>query len=573
VVLDEKVAIDYEFDASRLNESGMRIGVDYDDFGEAGTADYVNQYRYDALGRLTRVTQGESTATGHHAVAEKRVDLTYNKDSQLASITRYAALTATSLVAASTYGYDNRGRLTSLSHKKNSTTFAGYGFSYDDANRLTSLTNSAYANENAAFTYDDRGQLTFEDRGGYPDDRWYDYDQNGNRQAYEIVVGWNNRLERDDFAGYSYLYDAEGNRTLQYDYASYSKYEWDHRNRLVAVVDYDNAGTPYNEADDFVTRRVDYVYDAFNQLIKRTVDGDGNLATPADIDQTFFLYDMGQVALEFHKEGSDNVTAGDLEHRYLWNPAAVDQLLADETVNSLSNAAANDTLWALTDHLGSVRELVDDAGVLQNHKSYDAFGQVMSETNASADTAFGYTGRYLDEATGLQNNLHRWYDASTGRWLSEDPIGFAAGDANLYRYVGNSPTMYVDPTGLVRPPSGPMPPGSGPMLDGKVPGINKIPTDKLKWYLDDIARPKCKEYVDLYEKTGADRYYKDLQNLQKRINNVNRELIKRSFGNAARCVGAGVRYILTRPFVILAPQYLDSDGDGTPDGWDPDTPA
>ncbi len=32
-----------------------------------------------------------------------------------------------------------------------------------------------------------------------------------------------------------------------------------------------------------------------------------------------------------------------------------------------------------------------------------------------------------------------------GRWISEDPIGFGGGDANLYRYVGNESTGYVDP--------------------------------------------------------------------------------------------------------------------------------
>lgn len=41
--------------------------------------------------------------------------------------------------------------------------------------------------------------------------------------------------------------------------------------------------------------------------------------------------------------------------------------------------------------------------------------------------------RPFDPDTGLQNNLNRWYDASVGRWLSEAPIGFAAGDENLYR--------------------------------------------------------------------------------------------------------------------------------------------
>ena len=44
--------------------------------------------------------------------------------------------------------------------------------------------------------------------------------------------------------------------------------------------------------------------------------------------------------------------------------------------------------------------------------------------------------------------MHRWYDAGVGRWLSQDPIGFAAGDANLYRYVGNGVTNWVDPNGL-----------------------------------------------------------------------------------------------------------------------------
>lgn len=40
------------------------------------------------------------------------------------------------------------------------------------------------------------------------------------------------------------------------------------------------------------------------------------------------------------------------------------------------------------------------------------------------------------------------YDPTIGRWTSQDPIGFEAGDANLYRYVGNGPTNGVDPSGL-----------------------------------------------------------------------------------------------------------------------------
>jgi hypothetical protein len=42
------------------------------------------------------------------------------------------------------------------------------------------------------------------------------------------------------------------------------------------------------------------------------------------------------------------------------------------------------------------------------------------------------------------------YDPNTGRWLTEDPIGFVPGDYDLYRYVGNSPTNASDPTGLLK---------------------------------------------------------------------------------------------------------------------------
>jgi uncharacterized protein RhaS with RHS repeats len=40
------------------------------------------------------------------------------------------------------------------------------------------------------------------------------------------------------------------------------------------------------------------------------------------------------------------------------------------------------------------------------------------------------------------------YDPSIGRWMEEDPIGFEAGDANLYRYVENDPANEIDPLGL-----------------------------------------------------------------------------------------------------------------------------
>lgn len=53
----------------------------------------------------------------------------------------------------------------------------------------------------------------------------------------------------------------------------------------------------------------------------------------------------------------------------------------------------------------------------------------------------------MGRALGLQYNRDRMYISSSGRWLSEDPSGFSAGDPNLMRYVGNGPTNGRDPSG------------------------------------------------------------------------------------------------------------------------------
>ena len=89
---------------------------------------------------------------------------------------------------------------------------------------------------------------------------------------------------------------------------------------------------------------------------------------------------------------------------------------------------------------------------IANHKVYEAFGKVFSESGPTVDTIFGYTGRFFDDDTGLQWNTNRWYDPGVGRWLSEDPIGYSAGDPNLHRYVGNSVRDRVDPSRLAERP-------------------------------------------------------------------------------------------------------------------------
>ncbi|WP_040571126.1 RHS repeat-associated core domain-containing protein, partial [Methyloversatilis thermotolerans] len=78
---------------------------------------------------------------------------------------------------------------------------------------------------------------------------------------------------------------------------------------------------------------------------------------------------------------------------------------------------------------------------------YSAFGQSQSGTGASPNR-LKYTGRE-DDGTGLYYYRARYYDPVIGRFISEDPLGFAAGDVNFYAYVGNNPVNANDPSGLV----------------------------------------------------------------------------------------------------------------------------
>ena len=154
-----------------------------------------------------------------------------------------------------------------------------------------------------------------------------------------------------------------------------------------------------------------------------------------------------------------------LQTRYLRGDA-LDQLFARITGGTGGTAA-----WYLADREGSVQNLTDDSGNLQDTITYDAFGNVLSESNASYGDRYKYTGSQLDSETGLQYDRARVYDSVHGRWLSQDPLGFSAGDTNLYRYVGNDPTGATDPSGLQRllDPTGSVQPVSDPWLPPNTP--------------------------------------------------------------------------------------------------------
>ena len=149
------------------------------------------------------------------------------------------------------------------------------------------------------------------------------------------------------------------------------------------------------------------MYDAFDRLVAETVTN----TPPAgqgqpSVTQTAFVYDGSQVVLQFDATYADTTVGyglgvGDLSHRYLW---AADQLLADEQPPAggwgwdyLDGhlTGSGTVYWPLADNQGSVRDIAElgtGGTEIVDHLVYNSFGQLISQTNAAVDSAFGYAG-------------------------------------------------------------------------------------------------------------------------------------------------------------------------------------
>jgi len=147
---------------------------------------------------------------------------------------------------------------------------------------------------------------------------------------------------------------------------------------------------------------------------------------------TRFSYDGRNVWAEL--DGSNNVQV-----RYVWGDSTAQLFARIDTAIE----------WVLTEHLGTVRDIVNAAGTtVLDHIEYGAFGNVLSDTNAANAGNLGYTGLRQDRDAGIVEADERTLLVTTGRWMQEDPIAFGAGDPNLERYVGNNPTNSTDTSGL-----------------------------------------------------------------------------------------------------------------------------
>jgi RHS repeat-associated protein len=156
-----------------------------------------------------------------------------------------------------------------------------------------------------------------------------------------------------------------------------------------------------------------------------TYDASGRTSSSASGSTTRYIDMSGQTV------GERNATSG-VANDYVFGPGI------DEP---LGKRAANGSITYFgADGLGSIVVATDSIGSILRSNSYSPWG----ETASVPPELFGYTGR---ETGGPSWYYHaRRYDASHGRFLSEDPLRSAG---NNYTYVNNDPADASDPSGLV----------------------------------------------------------------------------------------------------------------------------
>ncbi len=389
---------------------------------------------YDSLNRLTQLSQ---KASGPFANWQDRsVRLGYRDDGSTQSITRYSDATWTNIVVNTAFELDASGRLISQVHSRPSgtgtTTISSYQYKYladgKLMNEVSAVPSLNFNNIVNNFGYDATGQLTSANRGQGADES-FAYDSTGNRITGNSIVGKGNRIQND--GNFIYTYDAEGNITRRQRVITaqgadtlqeYTCYTWDHRDHLTKVEFYSAAGV--------LLKRVEHTYDSDDKRISKKVTTFGTSTT---ITTENYVYDGTQLVATLNASGT-------IQHQY-FDGTSLDQIFADQS-------SVNGILWPLEDRTGTARDIINTAGTVLDHRVLDSFGTVSSQSGSTVKYEQFFSGLLWDADSQLYYARARWYEPVSGRFMSEDPLGFDAGDNNVSRYSANDPINNVDRNGM-----------------------------------------------------------------------------------------------------------------------------
>ena len=413
---------------------------------------YTVERTYDKAGRLITVTaQNEGTVT-----------YTYN-----ANGSRQSAIYADG--TKEEYTYDAASRVTKLTHTdRDGKLLDSYEYVYDaDGNLLSEKS----AVGTTLYTYDGDGRIktVIEPDGKLTS---YTYDQSGNRSTKTVTIpSTENRESAESRETTAYVYNLSNHLIKEITTTQVTEYEYDANGNLLNKKTYatdtsaetdesdletDAENSTESGSSDSDTEETDdisepteitrYTYDNFNRLTIFSNSGEfaeyeydaadyriRKRVVSGEEDVTGYFYEGGNVSFEADQKG--NIT----NH----NVYGTNLLLRSDTETEKSH------YYLYNAHGDVVRLTQTDTGDTAAEYRYDAFGNITYSTG-DADNAITYAGYQYDAESGLYYVNARYYDSSTGRFITEDTYEGKYTDPlslNRYTYCHNNPTRYTDPTG------------------------------------------------------------------------------------------------------------------------------
>ena len=369
-------------------------------------------YSYDALGRLTGKRYG---STDESLTYNVRGWLTGKESTPFRMRLRYA-------IPEGGSGARWNGSLSEWEWQHGTNAAMMYGLTYDGLNRFTGAvqkqkngnTWSALSGDyvEKGLTYDRNGNLLTLQRtagGSVVDNLAYTYTGNQLTGLSESVrtAPSNDIYAPGNAESGSYGYDANGN--LQNDSRKSLNFSY---NFLNLVSEVRTGGT--------VTAAYTWLADGTKLGVRNGSGSDG------------FEY------------------AGSLIYRKSGGSLQLSEALFGNGVIRLNDNGTQEVNYFLTDHLGSVRVIVDGAGTVKECNDYYPFGaRHIRSDYAQSTNRWKYNGKEL-QTTGELGYLDygaRMYDAGLGRWFCADPEAESRFVLTPYHYCSNNPLLLVDKDG------------------------------------------------------------------------------------------------------------------------------
>lgn len=385
--------------ASLTGFKGSRLSLDKNFFREKTTEVLISQMEASREAVRAKII-AKTGSLSAETTPQGSISYTYDNASRRAT----AQVAGQSQIG---YTFDNADRLTQIAQGTSTV-----GFTYDNDDRRSTLTlpNGIVA----TYSYDNDSHLTgisYNLTSNSIGILNYGYDVLGMRtsvsgsfartalpqamptasyDAANELLSWNESAP---------TYDANGNMLSD----GVHNYAWDARNHL-STIDSGSTGT--------------FIYDSAGRRATKVISG----------SSTSFLYDLANPVQELSgTTPTANLLTGELDEFFT----------RTDTIGKVS---------FLTDAMGGIAALTDMTGTFQTQYIFDPFGNTVQSGNSNTNS-LEYTGRESD-GTGLYYYRARYYNPATGRFVSEDPIGFASGQTNLYAYVHDDPINRYDPFGL-----------------------------------------------------------------------------------------------------------------------------